>query len=284
MKHGWRTVAIILLASIVAASPAAADSLDDLARDFWRWRAVRQPLSHDDIPRIERPAGWMPDWSRATVEGSRKDLEAFEARWKAINPAASPVSRQVDYRLIGSALARARWELDITRGWRRNPNFYIQQTIGGLFDLLLQPPPFDQTRSAALAVRMANIPRIVQQAQENLDEAVRPFATLAVAELANVRERLATVSREAAPLLAQPDRAQWSSATEPAIAALESLREWLKGRLTSMSPDTAVGRENYLYFLTHVALVPFTPEELLAMGRQEWERAVAFESYEIQRN
>jgi len=63
---------------------ASVDSLDDLARDFWRWRAVRQPLSHDDIPRIERPAGWMPDWSRATVEGSRKDLEAFEARWKAI--------------------------------------------------------------------------------------------------------------------------------------------------------------------------------------------------------
>jgi hypothetical protein len=33
-----------------------ADPLEDLAREFWTWRAVQQPLSHDDIPRIERPA------------------------------------------------------------------------------------------------------------------------------------------------------------------------------------------------------------------------------------
>jgi len=30
--------------------------------------------------------------------------------------------------------------------------------------------------------------------------------------------------------------------------------------------------------------MPFTPEELLAMGRQEWNRAVAFEAYEQNRN
>jgi hypothetical protein len=30
--------------------------------------------------------------------------------------------------------------------------------------------------------------------------------------------------------------------------------------------------------------MPFTPEELLAMGRQEWNRAVAFEAYEKNRN
>src|SRR5438046_3940806 len=30
--------------------------------------------------------------------------------------------------------------------------------------------------------------------------------------------------------------------------------------------------------------MPFTPEELLAMGRQEWNRAVAFETFEKNRN
>ena len=51
-----------------------------------------------------------------------------------------------------------------------------------------------------------------------------------------------------------------------------------------MPADTAVGRPGYLTFLREVALVPFTPDELLAMGRQEWERAVAFETFERQRN
>jgi hypothetical protein len=36
--------------------------------------------------------------------------------------------------------------------------------------------------------------------------------------------------------------------------------------------------------LRNVALMPFTPEELLAMGHQEWNRAVAFEAYEKNRN
>src|SRR5437016_12730250 len=44
-----------------------ADSLDDLARDFWIWRAAEQPVSSDDIPRIERPSRWPPDWSPETM-------------------------------------------------------------------------------------------------------------------------------------------------------------------------------------------------------------------------
>ncbi|MGH9366826.1 MAG: hypothetical protein ACRD3M_04020 [Thermoanaerobaculia bacterium] len=46
---------------------ALADDLDSLAGDFWSWRAAEQPLSGDDIPRIDRPAGWTPDWSGAAV-------------------------------------------------------------------------------------------------------------------------------------------------------------------------------------------------------------------------
>ena len=66
--------------------------------------------------------------------------------------------------------------------------------------------------------------------------------------------------------------------------ALAEYRAWLQARLESLPVTTAVGRESYVTFLRDVALVPFTPEELLAMGRQEWERAVAFEALEQQRN
>ena len=51
-----------------------------------------------------------------------------------------------------------------------------------------------------------------------------------------------------------------------------------------MGTESAVGRDGYVFFLRDVALVPFSPEELLAMGRQEWERSVAFEAYEKNRN
>src|SRR4029077_16005182 len=38
------------------------------------------------------------------------------------------------------------------------------------------------------------------------------------------------------------------------------------------------------HFLETIALMPYTPEQLLAMAKQEWDRSVAFESYEKQRN
>src|SRR5215472_11481234 len=100
-----------LLISFSAPFSCAADGLDSLARDFWEWRAVEQPVSADDIPRLERPAGWVPDWSPAAVTRYRQELEAFEARWKKLDASQWAVPRQVDYRLMGSAIARVQWEL-----------------------------------------------------------------------------------------------------------------------------------------------------------------------------
>ena len=80
----------------VMAVPAAADPLDDLARDFWTWRAATQPASGDDIPRIERPAGWLPDWSRDAIAARRAALAGFKRRHRAIDASTWPVPRQVD--------------------------------------------------------------------------------------------------------------------------------------------------------------------------------------------
>ena len=58
----------------------------------------------------------------------------------------------------------------------------------------------------------------------------------------------------------------------------------LSKSLPSLPNETALGRDAYLFFLRNVALMPYSPEELLAMGRQEWNRSVAFEAYEKNRN
>src|SRR5437667_4504411 len=133
--------------SIILFTPLVhGDALDDLAHDFWKWRASEMPVSSDDIPRLERPAGWVPDWSPTAVATYRKQVDEFGRRWSAIDVSQWSVPRQVDYRLIGSAIARVHWELDVLRGWQRNPSFYLDQTLGAYFHLLLQPPPFSRER------------------------------------------------------------------------------------------------------------------------------------------
>ena len=82
------------------------EELDELARDFWGWRARHQPVTSDDLARLERPADWSPDWSPESVTRQQARLADFERRWRDIDAAPWPIPRQVDYRLIGSALAR----------------------------------------------------------------------------------------------------------------------------------------------------------------------------------
>src|SRR5690349_893280 len=165
-----RGIVILVLSSValVAGAESRPDSLEKLADDFWAWRAKYAPFTGDDVNRIERPGG-VRDWSRASIDQRRKDLAGFEARWKKLNPAQWPIPKQVDHKLIGSALSRVRWELEINPRWKRDPNFYIDQTLTALAEALTVPAPSDEARSREILTRIENIPSIVQQGSENLE-------------------------------------------------------------------------------------------------------------------
>src|SRR5204862_5608880 len=120
----------------------------------------------------------------------RNDLEQFESGWKKIDPSSWLIAKQVYYKLIGSALARVRWKLDLNPRWKRDPNFYIEQTLTALAEALTIPAPYDESRSQEILTRIENIPSILQQGLENLDNPPAPFANVAVQNLDGIRERL----------------------------------------------------------------------------------------------
>jgi uncharacterized protein (DUF885 family) len=277
-------VRVALLASIAIciAKIAGAESLEKLADDFWNWRAKYAPFTGDDVNRIERPGG-VRDWSRRSIDQRRKDLEQFEVRWKNIDAAQWPIAKQVDHKLIGSALSRVRWELEVNPRWKRDPNFYIEQTLTALAESLTVPAPYDEARSRQILTRIENIPSILQQGWDNLENPPAPFASVAAQNLDGIRERLRKMasalvgSTTLKPL-------ELNAATDRAADALEKFQQQLKDKLLKLPQRTALGRDAYIWLLRNVALMPFSPEELRAMGRQEWNRAVAFEAYEKNRN
>jgi hypothetical protein len=288
----WCTLGNFLLADDKTPPPSLPGSLEAFANDFWQWRARYQPFSTDDIPRIERAAEdsiGPRDWSAGSIAKQKAALEDFEKRWKQIDTTGWSVARQVDYRLMGSALARVRWELEVNPRWQRDPSFYLDQTLTALLEALVRPPPFDTGRSREVVKRMEAIPSIIDEGKANLYP-VRPFAALAIGDLRQIRSQLERVEREVAPMLHDGGvvndnlAPRFKTATEKAIVALESYRMWLEAGLDSMPENAAVGREKYEFFLQRVALLPYNPQQLLAISRQEWDRSVAFEQYEKQRN
>src|SRR5439155_2218838 len=171
VSHQMYRAIFILFVALVAPCVGAQgqpDSLEKLADDFWAWRAKHAPFTSDDVNRIERPGG-MRDWSRGSIDQRGKDLSGFEARWKKLNPAQWPIPKQVDYKLIGSALSRVRWELKANPRWKRDPNFYIEQTLTALAEALTVSAPYDEARSREILTRIENIPAILQQGSQNLE-------------------------------------------------------------------------------------------------------------------
>lgn len=281
MKCAPIAFTLLLFVSPVSAQSKIAE-LEKVADDFWAWRANYAPFTGDDVNRMERPGG-VRDWSRASIDKRRKDLAEFDARWKKIDLSGSPIPQQVDYRLIGSAVARVRWELEINPRWKRDPTFYIEQTLTALAEALTVPAPYNEARSKGILTRIENIPSILQQGEENLVNPPAPFAVVAIQSLGGVRDRL---TKMASALLRSTTlkESELNGACDRAATALEHFRKHLQDLLPSLPQQTALGRDAYVFFLTNVALYPYSPEEILAMGRQEWNRAVAFEAFEKKRN
>lgn len=262
----------------------AQDSLDKLASDFWTWRAETAPFNADDVPRMERPAGLKQSWTAAAIAKQHTDLAAFEARWKKLDATKWPVPQQVDYRLIGSALSRVRWELDYNKRYQSDATFYVDQAMSPVVQAILPPPPFEKVRSSDLIARVQNVPQIVEAAEANLQKPCAPFAKLSITALQDIRTQLWEMAHDVGPQLKGENLQELAPAVERAAASLENYREWLKSRIVSMPPCSPIGREAYQFFLKNVALYPYTPDQLLEMSTQEWARSVAAEEIEHQRN
>ncbi len=278
----------VWLASILAlvlASPAVAQpAVQALGADFWAWRAVTQPATSDDVPRVERPAGWVPDWSAGAVAAQRAKLATFEGRWKALAAAPASAEEKTDYRLVGSALARVRWELEHVAAWKRQPHFYVAQAIEPVFEALLPPPPVQRDRIETVIRLLERAPATLAAGQANLTDMRGPFVAVALGQVKLVPDSLHGMAAGLAPFADAGQRRRLDAAVVKTIAAFETFEAFLLAKRGGLPVETAVGEASYRFFLREVALMPYAPAELLVMGRQEWARSVLFETLERNRN
>jgi hypothetical protein len=271
--------------SLMLAQPVAAQrAVQALGADFWAWRAVTQPATSDDVPRIERPAGWAPDWTPAGVAAQKAKLAVLDARWKALANAPRSPREKTDYRLVGSALARAHWELDHVAAWQRQPHFYVAQAIEPVFETLLPPPPVQRARIDEVIRLLGRVPATLAAGQANLSDMRGPFVDVALSQIAQVPESLNGMAAGLAPFADAGQQAKLKAGVAGAIRAFGDFETFLRAKRPGLPATTAVGAGSYRFFLDQVALIPHSPNELLVMGRQEWARAVLFETLERNRN
>lgn len=258
-------------------------TLLQLSQEFWEWRAAQQPRSGDDIPRIERPAEWVPRWAPTDIDRYRSDLTNFEqslaelATFDAIDSDLAPAD-WIDLCLMRSALSRVRWELDHLEIWRRQPRFYIDQTVGTIFDYLT-PQKIDSGTIAHVRRLLQSFSKTLADARINLaSSAYKELALESISELANIQEQLTAVGKNLQSFVSTEDSTFLLQEFSSASSELVQFRTWLIAQIPNLPNFKPVGAATFNWFLQNVAFNPLTPTELINVGNLEFERAIFLET------
>jgi len=261
-------------------------TIDGFSAEFWAWRVRCQPRSSDDIMRVTRPAGWLPELGPAALAAQRGQRDAFEEALAALErsvhgAAGSSVADRVDVRLLRSALNRVTWELDVLRWWAQ-PAAYVEAALGPVFDALL-PPGVDAARLAEVGRFLGNVPAVVAAAEEVLPAVAQAeLVDLAVGSLDGIRDRLLAVV--AALGRAVPGAPPLDEVASTAADALDRLRAFLVRLRPGLPRWEPVGRDAFDAFLRDVACIPLDSDALLAIGVREFQRASVLERLESHRH
>jgi len=259
------------------------NQVKSLASDFWNWRSAQQPRSHDDIPRIERPTDWVPQWSNADVENYRVTLKEFDDRlaqlfnFSEIN-CDEDRSDWVDKALLHSALSRVRWELDYLEIWRRQPGFYIDQTVGVIFDYLT-PVTVNVLTISNIRRNLKSFDSILTAARSNLSfVAFRELAEESVKKLSQIESQMNEVGTQLLSHVNENEKVDFLSEFEAGGKALGEFREWLRAEISNFPIFVPIGTTDFSWFLKNVALNPLSLGELIGIGEKEFDRAVFLET------
>ncbi len=246
---------------------------EDLVSLFREFRELQKPKTKDGVP----------DYTRAAMREQRRSLRELQRRLQAIDPSAWPVPQQVDHMLVRAEMNGLEFEHRVLRPWERDPAWYIVvnfQFGPKMFDPIRLPRlPSSDDRTAALQRKLEAVPRILDQAKDNLRN---PAADLVMLGIRSKRRESGMLADFAARCAEHhPDLIP---AVKNAQAAVDDFRAWLEARQDRWTARAGIGKDNYDWYLRNVQLLPYTWETLMAVCEREYERAMAMMKLEEHKN
>lgn len=242
-----------------------------------------------DFRRPARVDGF-PDYSQEAMAARQRGLRSYFDRLEAIDPIAWTVPEKVDYLLVRARLNELDFEHRVLRPWARDPGVYV----GAVQRVAFQELPVNGEQLAKFTSRLQAVPAFLDQARGNLTDGADEFRKTALRDLQHhdgvghghpYREvpPEGTIGwyRDLIQRLAE-HRPDLVPAAEAALQAVIGFRDWLQA--TAMDAPAGVGREHYDWYLTNVLYMPFTTEDIIAIGDREIQRGWAFLALERNKN
>ena len=182
-------------------------------------------------------------------------------------------ANQVDAALLSNALAAQIWTTEVVQDWAWNPLNYQGTAGGAIYGLMAREFAPLPTRLGAATRRMEAMPRLLQQAREQLDPARVPAPHAATYALQNpgLKSTVTDMVEPHKDALSGAGRARLEAAIATHNAAVDAHQHWIETTLTpGAKADFRAGAERFDQQLQFTLQSSLTRQEI----RQRAEAAV----------
>ncbi len=219
----------------------------------------------------------MPDLSRASIGTEVERLRAALAELSSLEPDRMNDDDRIDRELLLLSIRAELLDLTAVRSWRRQPAYYNDRISWAIFALVKRTFAPPETRLADVIARERAIPRLLEQAEANLENPPKLWVQVALEDADGTASFLQHDVPAAFAGVGGPDlQAALREATGAAVAAYHRYQTWLtRDLMPRANGDFRLGEERYRLKLLYEEDVDVPIDRLIAVGEAELARQKA---------
>jgi uncharacterized protein (DUF885 family) len=250
--------------------PGASGRLDSLGREAYRtlWKFHPVDATRCGFHDFD---GRLGDYSPARTAALKPAVSRFLAQLDTLDTLALSLDDRIDRELLVSNLKMELFWLDRFKLLERDPHYYSDECVGGVYYVLLRDFAPLPVRALRAAERLEDVPRFIKQARANVKNPPRLYAEAAIDELKDAEDFF----KESADELGKQVPELASRLAVAADKATNSIRAWRAGlelELPRLSDSFAMGKEKFDYLLATDKFLDFGSDSLLRMGENLFAR------------
>jgi len=210
----------------------------------------------------------LEDYSAAGVEKNIAALHDYEKKLMAIDPAALDAEPAADYQILLNSIRATLLQLEVIRGWEKNPDSYSSGVTGSIFTIMERPYAPVNTRLRAAVEREKQIPQVFVEARKNLKNPPHIYTEIALQQIDGLVSFFQSdVPSAFADATDAPAKAEFAKTNAAVIEALKSYGAWMKSDLLPRSNgDFRYGADTYAKDLSYSEMVDIPLDHLLQIG------------------
>jgi uncharacterized protein (DUF885 family) len=213
----------------------------------------------------------IADYSAESIKADSETIKSFRSKLDAVDADALSLEAQLDFEQTKQTLDGMLLRNDVIRPWAKDPDIYSSGITDDAYVMITRTFAPPEQRLKSLTARMKLMPNTLAEARKNLDNPPRVYTEIAIDQLDGNRDFFAQdVPAAFEDVKDQPILAEFNTAKDAVIAALEDYKKFLQDDLLNRSNGSfAYGADTYTKVLAADEMITTPLPDLLSAAEAD---------------